>query len=511
MPKLTRSSNTVHTMNQNVDHPMPGERQDSAEMQVIYDIARRKMLVTLEHQRNRYLAEGAVKIKRRIHRIERAIRLLINNQDRLLEAMNADFGYRSSHQSLLTDIAASVTPLKFALAQLRKWVKPHVRSIDLTLALAGAKGWVEYQPLGVVGLISPWNFPVQLTFGPLASILAAGNRVMIKPSEYTPATSSLMQELIAETYDEDEVTVITGDAITGQIFSSLPFDHLMFTGSASAARQVMHSAADNLVPLTLELGGKSPVIIGRGAAAWTSASRIMFGKALNAGQICLAPDYVLLPHEKLDTFVELAQKVAQEMFPSLLNNPDYSSIINDHHYRRLQDYIEDARQKGANIIEINPAQEDFTKQPHNKMPITLITNTHDHMHVMRDEIFGPILPIKQYKELDDAIAYVNQRPRPLALYYFGTDKREEKEILKRTTSGGVVFNDVVTHFSQENLPFGGVGQSGMGAYKGRDGFENFSHKKAVFVQSKFHVMKKAGLLPPWGTKSLYFIKRALRI
>lgn len=475
------------------------------------DIARDSMALTLKRQRRSFLAEGEVKYKTRISRIERAINLVLSQQERLMEAMNSDFGHRSTHQSLITDIAASIGPLRFAKKHLRKWMKPEKRSVEMPLGLLGTKAWVEHQPLGVVGLISPWNFPVQLTFGPLAGILAAGNRVMIKPSEYTPATSDLMREILADVYDTNELTVVTGDAGIGQAFSSLPFDHLMFTGSGATARYVMYAAAEHLVPVTLELGGKSPVIIGRGVSLWLSAERIMLGKMLNAGQVCLAPDYVMLPRNQIEPFVDAARQSVHRMFPTLLDNPDYCSIINEHHYYRLQGYLEDARNKGATIIEINPADENFGQQPYYKMPPTLVLDVNDSMQIMQDEIFGPILPVKEYDLLEEAIGYVNDHARPLALYYFGMPGKEERQVLSQTTSGGVTLNDVIMHVSQEDLPFGGVGPSGMGAYKGRDGFRNFSHRKAIFRQSKLDVAKLAGITPPWDdSKFSFMIKRMVK-
>ena len=476
----------------------------------ILGIVSAKADMILKQQRRSFLAEGEVTARVRIDRMSRAIGLLVDHQSKLVEAVNADFGHRSPHQTLLTDIAASIAPFKHAKYHLKRWMKRQKRNISLPLGLFGTKAWVEYQPVGVVGLISPWNFPIQLTFGPLASILAAGNRVMIKPSEYTPSTSELLKELIADIYDPNEVTVITGGAETGQIFSELPFDHLMFTGSGATGRNVMRAASERLVKVTLELGGKSPVIIGRGAPPWISTKRIMMGKLLNAGQVCLAPDYVLLPRGKAEEFIDTAQKTVASMFPTLLNNPDYTSIINEHHYQRLQYYLEDARYKGGTVIELNPANEDFSQQPHYKMPPTLVLNPHDAMDLMQNEIFGPILPIKQYDLLDEAIHYINKNDRPLAVYYFGNDTREENRVLSGTVSGGLVFNDVVAHVIQEDLPFGGVGPSGQGCYKGKDGFLNFSHQKAVFRQSSLDVAKLGGVVPPWPPKLTRIIQRMIR-
>jgi coniferyl-aldehyde dehydrogenase len=323
---------------------------------------------------------------------------------------------------------------------------------------------------------------------------------MIKPSEYTPSTSEIMAEIIHGAFDETEIAVITGDPEVGADFSGLPFDHLLFTGATSIARHVMRAASENLVPTTLELGGKSPVIVGRSADIDKTATAIMMGKTMNAGQICLAPDYVYVPQERLNDFVESSRRSVAKMFPTLLDNDDYTSVVNERHYERLNGYLDDAREKGAEIVEINPGDEDFRQQPSHKIPPTLILNPDDSMKVMQDEIFGPIMPVKGYTEMSEVIDYVNDNPRPLGLYYFGKDAAEERNVLSHTTSGGVTVNDVVMHVAQEDLPFGGVGPSGMGSYHGHDGFKTFSHAKAVFTQSKIDLAGLAGLRPPYGEK-----------
>lgn len=452
----------------------------------------------LDRQRAAFLKDGPPGAALRIDRINRAIGLLVDYQDEIANALNEDFGNRSKHQSLFTDVASSITPLKHARKNLTKWMKTDRRSAAFPLNLLGARARLEYQPLGVVGIISPWNFPVQLTFGPLADVLAAGNRCIIKPSEFTPATSELMARMIREAFSEEEIAVVTGGPELGAAFSSMPFDHLLFTGATSVARHVMRAAAENLVPVTLELGGKSPVLVGESADVQITANRVMFGKTLNAGQICLAPDYLFMPKEKTGAFIEAATSAVSKMYPTLKNNPDYTSVVNQRHFDRLQGYIADAKAKGAQVVEINPAHEDFTQQPHHRIPPTLIIDPTDDMTVMQDEIFGPILPVKTYAKIDEAIDYVNTHPRPLGLYYFGTDKDEERKVLDSTTSGGVSVNEVVFHVAQDDLPFGGVGPSGMGAYHGKDGFDTFSHRKAVFTAPKKEVM--AMIRPPWGAK-----------
>ena len=470
-------------------------------MTELSDTSRTDMLALLERQRTAYLNEGHVSAEVRHDRIERAVALLIEHKDRLAEAMNSDFGHRSTTQSLFTDIASSIGPLRHAQKHLKQWMRPEKRKVGpFPLNLLGAKARVEYQPLGVVGVISPWNFPVNLTFTPLAGILAAGNRAMIKPSEYTPATSEAMAEIIASRFDAEEISVVTGGPQTGSDFTGLPFDHLLFTGATSIAKHVMRAAADNLVPVTLELGGKSPVVVGRSADVQKTADAIMAGKMMNAGQICLAPDYVFVPEDNMEEFIDASRSAVTRMFPTLLDNDDYTSVINERHFERLNSYVEEAREAGVRVEEINPANEDFRQQPHHKIPPSLVVNPSEDLQVMQDEIFGPVLPVKSYEQIEETIDYVNSKPRPLGLYYFGADAPEEEQVLSHTTSGGVSVNDVVMHVAQEDLPFGGVGPSGMGAYHGHDGFKTFSHAKAVFHQSKVNVAELAGLRPPYGSK-----------
>jgi len=459
------------------------------------------MQAILDRQKKAYIADGVVTAETRIDRLDRAINILKNHGTKLSEAMAADFGHRSMDQSKMTDIDGAIGPLQHAKKHVRQWMKPEKRKVMFPLGIFGARGRIEYQPLGVVGCISPWNFPVQLTFAPLGGIFAAGNRTMIKPSEFTAQTSELMQELFAAEFDEEEVAVCTGGPDVGGAFSRLPFDHLLFTGATSIAKHVMRAAAENLVPLTLELGGKSPVVIGRSADMELAATNIMAGKTMNAGQICLAPDYVFLPEESRDEFVEAARNSVAKMYPDIKDNPDYTSIVNERHYDRLNGYLDDAREKGANVVEINPADEDFSQQQHHRIPPTIVLDPTDDMQVMQDEIFGPILPVKQYQDVNETLAYINDHDRPLGLYYFGQDKAEENKVLTHTTSGGVTVNDVVMHVAQEDLPFGGVGPSGMGSYHGHDGFRNFSHAKAIYSQSKTVSKLAAAMRPPYKKAS----------
>ena len=462
----------------------------------------RKML---DRQKKAYLNDGVVSNEVRLDRLERAVNVIKKNEKKFVDAMSADFGHRSRHQSLFSDIALSISPLRHAQKNLKRWRKSEKRSAMFPLNLLGAKARIDYQPLGVVGLISPWNFPVNLTFAPLAGVLSAGNRVMIKPSEYTPETSNAMAKAISEEFDADEIAVVLGGPETGASFSGLPFDHLLFTGATSIAKHVLSAAAQNLVPVTLELGGKSPVIVSESANMDSAAGAIMAGKMMNAGQICLSPDYVFLPKNRVQEFVESSKKAVAKTFPTLIDNPDYTSVINEKHFDRLSGYIDEAKRKGVEVVEINPANEDFRQQAHNKIPPTLIIDPPEELQVMQDEIFGPVMPIKSYDRIEETISYVNDRPRPLGLYYFGSNSKEESDVLNRTTSGGVTVNDVVMHYLQEDLPFGGIGPSGMGSYHGEDGFKRFSHAKAIYCQTKVRAVLNA-LRPPYGNSFLKLAK-----
>jgi coniferyl-aldehyde dehydrogenase len=464
----------------------------------------------LEKQKKAHLTEGPLSVETRKEWIDRCITLLIKYQNEIAEAISEDFGHRSTESSLLADVAGSIGSLKSAKENIKKWVKPEKRKVTPSiLGLLGAKLRLEYQPLGTVGVISPWNFPVTLTFGPLGSIFAAGNRAMIKPSEFTPKTSELMKKMFEEAFSEEEVAVFTGGPDLGEAFSSLPFDHLLFTGATSIAKHVMRAASENLVPVTLELGGKSPVIISKKSNFDVSVNRVMAGKTMNAGQICLAPDYVFIPKDKKEDFISQSKKVVTEMYPSLKDNPDYTSVINQRHYDRLQGYVEEAKEKGFEVIEINPSNEDFSQQAHHKIPPTLIVDPDDSLSVMKEEIFGPILSVKTYESIEDTVDYINSKDRPLGLYYFGDDKEEMQNVLENTTSGGVTINDVVFHVGQDNAPFGGVGPSGTGSYHGVEGFKNFSHTKTIYTQSKFDGL--FGLFrPPFGSKAKSAIKGQIK-
>lgn len=461
-------------------------------------------------QRSAYLSSGMPSVELRIDRLDRCAALLRKYAREFEATINADFGNRSMHATAITDILSPIGAIEYCSRNLRKWMRGERRRVEpRLLGLFGARAEIRYQPKGVVGVIAPWNFPVGLVFSPLAGVLAAGNRALVKPSEFTPRTSTLLQSAIAEYFPSEEVAVVTGGAEVGAAFAALPFDHMIFTGAGSIARHVMRAAADNLVPLTLELGGKSPVVIGKSADLPTAAARIMAGKTLNAGQICLAPDHVFLPAALREAFVDHAKAAATAMFPKLKANPDYTAIISDRHYDRIRGYVDDARAKGATIVEINPANEDLQQQEHRRIPPTLILDATRDMAVMQDEIFGPLLPICTYASIDSVISEINAFDRPLALYYFGSDAAERETILERTTSGGVCINDVIMHCAQETLPFGGIGPSGMGAYHGEDGFREFSHRKAIYTQLGRDLGPMKDLRPPYGDKQRRFVDKQI--
>lgn len=413
---------------------------------------------------------------------------LKTQQQALVQAISADFGNRSADETLLAELMPSLHGIDYARKRIGKWMKPSRRAVGLAFQPASAR--VIYQPLGVVGVIVPWNYPLFLAIGPLVGALAAGNRVMIKMSEATPATAQLLKDLLARIFPEDLVAVVLGEVEVATAFSRLPFDHLLFTGATGVGRHVMHAAADNLTPVTLELGGKSPAIVSADVPLADAAERIAFGKAMNAGQTCVAPDYVLVPSERVEGFIAAYRQAMQTFYPRLEDNPDYTAIINQRQWQRLRGYLEDAESKGATLLPLFPQGQE------RRLPHTLLLNVSDEMQVMREEIFGPLLPIVPYQRIEDALDYINQRPRPLALYYFGYDRAEQRRVLEQTHSGGACLNDTLLHVAQDDLPFGGIGPSGMGHYHGHEGFLTFSKARAVFAKQRLNAARM--IYPPYG-------------
>jgi coniferyl-aldehyde dehydrogenase len=469
------------------------------------------MMQTLLLQRTAFNSELPVPASVRKDRLKRIIAMLSDHHEAFATALSDDFGHRSREQSLASDIAAGIRQSQYAIKNLDRWMRPEKRGLQFPLGLFGAKASVHYQPKGVVGVIAPWNFPVQLTIGPMAGAFAAGNRVMVKSSEITPIVAALFEEIAPQYFDRAEAAFFSGGPDVGQRFAALSFDHLIFTGATSVGRHILRAAADNLVPVTLELGGKSPTILGQSADIASAVGKIATGKMMNAGQICLAPDYMLVPRGHEEAVVASLKSAVAEMYPTLLRNDDYTSVVNDRHHDRLTGLIDDARSKGAEIIEINPAGEDFSGTNGNKMPLYVVRGTTDDMTVMQEEVFGPILPIVGYTGIDEAIDYVNARPRPLGLYYFGSDAAEESRVIERTISGGVTVNDVLFHAGIEDLPFGGIGPSGMGSYHGLDGFKTFSHAKSIYSQGRLDLAKLGGMKPPYGKATAKMIAGALRL
>ncbi len=438
-------------------------------------------------------AQGTPTYEARIDSLEKLERALLKRKDGIAQAIARDFGQRSRHETFIADLFLVLTAIRHTRQHLRDWMEPEDRDTGWVFAPASCQ--IVHQPLGVVGIIAPWNYPVQLALVPLVTALAAGNRAMIKPSELVPETAQLLRDLVADAFAEDQVAVVTGGPDVGEAFTKLPFDHLVFTGSTRVGKIVMRAASENLVPVTLELGGKSPTIVGPDFNTKTAAERIMAGKTYNGGQTCIAPDYVMVPAGSRDAFVDACRAAVAKMYPTLEKNPDYTAVINAQHYARVQSYVEDAKARGATVIELNPAAEvlDGTSR---KMAPTLVLDATGEMLCMQEEIFGPVLPIVTYTKLDEAIAYVNDHPRPLALYYFGHDPGTIDRVLSETISGGVTINETMLHFAQDDLPFGGVGPSGMGHYHAHEGFLTLSKAKPIFRQSRINA---TGLLrPPYG-------------
>lgn len=433
----------------------------------------------LETMKLAHIQEGPPSIELRKDRIARAIDMLRTHRDAIADAVNEDYGSRSREQTLVADILTSIEGLRYNRDHLHEWMKAPA-TIE---PFPGTRGWVEYQPLGVVGVISPWNFPIVLAIGPIASAFAAGNRAMLKPSELTPRTSDLLADLIARYFDPAELTTVLGGPATGASFSAQPFDHLVFTGSTQVAYHVMRAASDNLVPVTLELGGKSPVVVAADADLKQVAERVLTVKTFNAGQICLSPDYVLIQEDRVDEFVARAKDAVASMYPTIRDNPNYTSMVNVKGFVRQLELLEDARSKGATVISLAAGNEDLSDPAIHKVAPSLIIGATDAMRLTQEEIFGPALPVIAYRTLDDAIAYINVRPRPLALYFFGNTLADRQHVAARTTSGALVVNDAMTHVFVDPLPFGGVGASGMGHYHGEYGFRALSHAKPVLVQS----------------------------
>ncbi|MDK2776690.1 MAG: coniferyl aldehyde dehydrogenase [Pseudomonadota bacterium] len=437
----------------------------------------------------------------RSNSLQRLKQALLQYREELATAVNQDFSCRSKDETDIAEIMTCVQGIDYQLRHLKRWMKPSRRHVSMLFA--PSHNHVMYQPLGIIGIMVPWNYPVQLAVLPLATALAAGNRAMIKMSEFTPATNKVLKKMLAGIFAEDQVALVEGEVEVSSAFAEVPWDHLIFTGSTAVGRIVMGAAARNLTPVTLELGGKSPAIIAPGTSMSDAVERICFGKSLNAGQTCIAPDYVLLPGGKEQEFIDTYRRVFARMYPTLRDNSDYTAIINQRQFERLQSWVADAREKGAQISVMNPAAEDFSGT--RKMPLHIIEHASDDMKVLQEELFGPLLPLIPYSTLEDAIDYVNDRDRPLALYFFSYSRDEQQKILERTHAGGVTINDTLMHIAQDDMPFGGIGPSGMGHYHGKEGFIALSKAKAVHRKGKFNSGKF--IYPPYGNTIQSLIKK----
>ena len=453
-------------------------------------------------QKYAYQRNPVPSAKERIERLARLKRVIVKYQDQFAEAINRDYGNRAIAETQIGEVLTCLEHIKYYSKNLTDWMKPSKRQVGIIHQ--PAKAWVQYQPLGVIGIIAPWNYPLLLSLGPLICALAAGNHAMIKISSASAHFGKVLENAMSEAFPQELVAVINGGGIISDAFCHLPFDKIIFTGSTQVGKTVMAAASQNLVPVILELGGKSPVLVHPSSDMVDVAQRIAVGKLWNAGQTCVAPDYMFLPKGKTAEFMEHFEQFVTEMYPHIRDNQDYTSIINDKQYRRLQGYLEDARERGANIIEINPQSENVAAT--RKMAPTVLTNVSPDMQIMQNEIFGPVLPILEYEQIDDVIEFINSRPRPLALYYFDFDQARADYVAQRTHSGHFGLNTVLTHVAQDDLPFGGVGASGMGRYHGPEGFFSLSNERSVMSVPKLFSLKY--VLPPFNRPIPSIIRKA---
>ncbi|MFJ4396856.1 coniferyl aldehyde dehydrogenase [Pseudomonas sp. NPDC089396] len=450
----------------------------------------------LGEQKAAFSAQGAVAAQVRRERIQRVIDLLVAHHPALAEAMDADFGGRHPGFSLMNDVLGSLGSLKHARDHLHTWMQDEPREVFAPYDQLGAHAWVMYQPKGSVGILGTWNAPLYTLLSPLASALAAGNRAILKPSEVAPRTAELVAQLIGEYFDPREVGVVVGGEDMAKAFTAQPFDHLVFTGGTQVGKSVMRNAADNLVPLTLELGGKSPVIVGRSANLETAAYRIAVSKTTNSGQVCINPDLVYVPREHLEEFLQAFARTYRELIPEVSDNPDVVAVVNARHLMRVEHLVQQARGLGARVLSL-PCEQ--AVDLHNRRrPLQVVIDPPVDSTIMHEEIFGPAVVVVPYDQVDQVLAQINARPRPLALYYFGEDTQEQQYVLANSLSGGVTLNDVMMHAALHDAPFGGVGASGMGHYHGREGFLQFSHMRTVLRAPEHDPRGEWGLLPPYS-------------
>ncbi len=453
------------------------------------------------------LEGGEVPAALRIDRLTRLLRLLREHADEFCATLDEDFGGRPREVSLMNDVMATFNSVKYARAHVRRWMKPERRQGVFPFSLFGARVRVEHLPKGVVGILGTWNVPLFTTLSPLAFVLAAGNRAMLKPSEFVPCTAEALRKAVQAAFAEDELTVVCGDARAAAAFSALPFDHLVLTGSSATGMRVMRAAADRLTPVTLELGGKSPAIIGRDADIALAAKRIVEGKAMNAGQICVAPDTVFVPRARLETFIAACAQTHQRLFPVTAGGEALTAIVNARHRARLEGYLAEIRTRGGRIVDCGGGLSTNSR----RWPLQLVIDPPQDSRIAQEEIFGPVLQVETYTEIEAVITRINAGSRPLALYYFGADAREERQVLAHTISGGVAVNDVLLQVAAHDAPFGGVGASGMGAYHGREGFAQFSHARTVYRSGWWDPREKLGLVPPYSGQLYARLLKTLRL
>lgn len=451
----------------------------------------------LDRQKAAFIQRGIPSYKERINTLNTLKAALGEYRTQIVEAVSSDFGHRSPHETLATEFLSPVGEIQMTKMKLKGWMKQ--KKVPFSLQAGTGTGRVLYQPKGVIGVMGAWNYPAFLIFSPLIGVIAAGNSSIIKPPDQSVALGEVLTDLFKNHFDEDYLALVTGDINTSVEFTKLPFDHLVYTGGTEIGRKVMIEAAKNLCPVTLEMGGKSPVIIADNYPTKKAVDRILMGKFINSGQTCIAPDYILMSENKQQEFVEAATTELAKRYPTIANNEDITWIVNERHYARINHLIDDAVAKGAKLHQVNP-QNESVPEGHRVIPPTILTNVDDSMAVMQEEIFGPVLPIKTVASVDEAVKYVNNRPRPLALYYFDKNKTKANEVMQNTISGGACVNETMLHIAHENMPFGGSGPSGLGAYHGFDGFVEFSHKKGIFYEGPF---SPASILkPPYGPKVL---------
>lgn len=448
----------------------------------------------LAAQRRAFDQQGPVSAEQRRGRIQQVIDLLVEHHQQLAEAMDADFGGRHPGFGLMNDVLGSLGSLKHARDHLHEWMPNEPRQVFAPYDQLGAQGWVQYQPKGSVGIIGTWNAPLFTLLSPLACAFAAGNRAVLKPSEIVPRTAELLAQLVGQRFDPLELAIITGGVEVGQAFASQPFNHLVFTGSTEVGRDIMRRAAENLVPVTLELGGKSPVVIGQNADVAEAARRLAIAKGMNGGQLCISPDRVFVPVALREQFLRQFAETYNGLYPSVTDNPNQVCVVNERHLQRLDGYLQEVREMGVEVLQCPDVPFDASQR---RRPLSLVVNPPLTSRIMREEIFGPALVVLTYSDIRHVVEEINQGERPLALYYFGQDQAEQDHVLGHTLSGGVTINDALMHAAMENAPFGGIGASGMGRYHGREGFLEFSHARTVFQAAAVDPRAEWGMLPPY--------------